>query len=266
MKKILTIIILLIFITSSYSQSSVTSGAKSEYRYFGIKTGIINNFSLPLVENENVLLKTPKGDMVKSFNLVPFTYTPGGSFSIVYNYDFKSDKAGIIFGIELSNFGFSNSYRSDTLGYVVKEQIRTYSIGIPVFLKFGDNVYKNQLYGTFGFQCNIYLMPQTIQKSNWNEQMYIGSIDKLASRMYSFSLVAGANYNIYYASIQLLTPNFVSKDYSAIIEEGTIRPYKHLNITNSLYITAGVNIPLTRWLTARSWPAEKVRRFLKRSN
>lgn len=266
MKKTLITITLLIFVFTSFSQSSLTSGAKSEYRYFGIKTGIVNNFSLPLNENNFIFIKSPKGDMTKKFNIVPFTYTPGASFSIIYNYDFKNDKTGIVFGTEFSNFGFSNSYRSDLLSYVVKDQIRVYSVGIPLLLKFGDNVYKNQFYGTFGIQYNLYLMPQSFQTSNWSEQLYIGSIDNEASRMTSLSIVGGVNYNIYFAKVQYLTSNFISKDYSTTIEEGTIRPYQHLNFTNNMYLTMGANIPLTRWLTARNWTAEKIRRFFKRTH
>ncbi|MBN2663289.1 MAG: hypothetical protein JXR68_06535 [Bacteroidales bacterium] len=266
MKKITIIILFTTLALTTFSQSSLTKGAKSEYKYFGIKVGIINNFSLPLNENNNVLIKSPKGDLLKNYNIIPFTYTPGASFGIVYNFDFQNDKSGIVLGAEFSNFGFSNSYRSIELNYVVKEQIRVYSVGIPIYLKIGNNVYKNQFYGTFGMQYNIYFMPQSFQKSNWNEQLYIGSIDKQASRSSSVSVIAGVNYNVYFIKMQLLSSNFVSKDFSTVIEEGTIKPYQHLNITNNLYITAGVNIPFTRWLTARNWTAEKIRRFFKRAN
>lgn len=263
MKKITIIILLTVFAFAAFSQSSLTKGAKSEYKYFGIKVGLMNNFSLPLIENNNVLIKSPRGDLLKTYNIIPFTYTPGASFGLVYNFDFQNDNSGIVFGAEFLNFGFSNSYHSIELDYIVKEQIRVYSLSIPVYLKFGDNVYKNQFYGTFGFQYNLYLMPQTFQKSNWNEQLYIGEIDKQASRSSSISVITGVNYKVYFLKMQLLTSNFVSKDFSTTIEEGTIRPYQHLNITNNLYITAGVNIPLTRWLTARNWTAEKIRRFFR---
>lgn len=266
MKKIAFLIIILTTTLYSYSQTSVNKGAKSEYRFFGIKAGVTHNFSFPLIENDYVLLKTPKGDMLKSFNIVPFTYTPGANFSIIYNFDFKNDQAGVVFGAEFSNFGFSNSYRSLELNYVVTEAMRVTTLSIPVYLKFGDNIYKNQLYGTFGLQYNMYLSTKVIQNANWNEMNYIGTVDKQASRTSSFSLIAGFNYNVYFLNLQFLTPNFIAKDYSTITEEGTVRPYQHINFTNSLYLTTGVNIPLTRWLTARNWTAEQIRRFFKRSN
>ncbi len=266
MKRITFIITFSIISLLTFAQSSLSNGAKSEYKYFGIKTGLVNNFSLPIENNNFVLIKSPRGDMMKKHKIAPFTYTPGGNFSVIYNFDFKSNKSGIVFGLDFSNFGFSNSYKSDTLGYTVNEHFRTSAISIPIFYKFGTkNIYKDQFYATVGIKYNIFLMTQTFQKASWNGQMYIGNIVKGASRTSSFSLTAGLNYKIYFFNVELLPSNFIDKDYTTTIAEGTIRPYNHINITNSVFITTGVNIPLTRWLTARNWTAEKVRRFFKGS-
>ncbi len=258
MKKIIITTLIITTYLISFSQGSL-----NEYRYFGIKTSIIHNISFPLKNNNNILIKSPYGDMLKHHRMFA-TYTPGGAFSVVYNFDFKNDKAGLVLGAEFKNFGYSNYFVSDTLDFKVNQQLRVYSVGIPIYLKFStNNIYKNQLYGTFGFRYDFFFLAQSMNKASWNEQLFIKDIENNASKSSAFSITAGFNYNIYFIRLSLLTSNFIAKDFSTNIQEGTVRPYQHINITNNIYIATGVNIPLTRWLTARNWTAEKIRRFFK---
>ncbi len=259
MKKIL-LIVLVLAINSSFILAQKKG---PEYTYLGIKLSAVNNISFPPIKNNYVLFKSPRGDLMKQSN-VPLTYTYGGAFSIIYNDDNKNDRRGIVFGLDFQSYGFQNSYKSDTLNFSITNQYRVMSIGIPVYFKFWmSNIYKNQLYATFGGEFNYFLNVYNYQTSSWNGQPYTVKVPKAQVNKSSLSLLLGFNYNIFFINFQLLAKNYLNKNFMTTIEEGTIAPYQDLNIFNNLSIQTGVNIPLTRWLTARNWTAEKIRRMFK---
>lgn len=261
MKKILLLIIVFVINTTLiFAQKK-----SSEYKYIGIKISAVNNFSFPPADNNNVLIRSPYGDLMKQNN-TPLTYTPGAAFSIIYNNDNRNDKRGIAFGIDVQNYGFQNVYKSTTSDFILKNQYRVTSIGIPVYLKiWNSNIYKNQLYATVGAEFNYFLNVYNYQTASWNALQYIRKMPVQELNKMSFSAMLGFNYNVFFINFQLLSSNFLNKDYIATIEEGTIYPYKDLNLFNNLTVQTGINIPLTRWLTARNWAAEKTRRILKGS-
>lgn len=260
MKKIYLSILLLFFYSSIFAQSGL-----KEYRYFGIKAGLTSNFSIPNYNNNNLLIKSQYGDLLKEYK-TKLTYSPGAMFEIIYNFDSKNNKRGFVTGISVENIGFGFNYISNDLGLTVNENYRAVSVGVPFVIKYGtSNIYKNQSYITLGLQYNLYFLQQTIQTSSWSSKMYIANIPKEAATLSSLSLIAGFNFSIYFFRIHYFTTNFINNRFTTTIQEGTITPYKHINQSNNVYLTAGVNIPLTRWLTTRSWTAEKIRRFLKGS-
>ena len=258
MKKTLLLLSFVFIISTLYSQKLGT-----EYKYFGIKLFSTNNISFPPPDNNNVLIQTRYGDMKKKNNEI-FAFTPGGGASVVYNLDFKGDKFGLVFGIDVQNYGFTNNYISLTNNYKLNNQYRALQIGIPIILKFGfSNIYKNQSYITFGAQFNQYFMHTNIQKVSWLELPTIISVPKEQKKTSAISLMLGYNYGIYFVNFQLLSSNFISQKFQTTTSEGVVSPYAHINLLNNLYIQLGVNIPLTRWLTARNWQAEQVRRAFK---
>jgi len=262
-KYIYIIVILLAFISESYAQK----GKGNEYKYFGIKVFATHNLAFPAVANDFVLIKSEFGDLMKKNNSI-IEYSPGGGMSIIYNFDNKNDKSGFVLGIDIQNIGFTQHFKAKELNLKVSNTYRTTQIGIPIFLKYGgSNIYKNQSYVTFGLQFNFYTTIINIQRSNWNAQPFIDLMDRERIRNTSLALVLGFNTNIYFLNIQFLTSNFVNPKFTTTLpEEGTIKPQQEISIMNNLFIQTGVNIPLTRWLTARNWTAEKVRRFLSPSN
>lgn len=260
MKKITLTILFILSIGLIFGQKP-----NSEYRYIGFKFNANHNISLPPLDNNYVLIKSPYGDLLKTSNEI-FSYTPGGGGSIVFNFDFKNEKAGIVIGVDVQNIGFKNHYASKSGNFLVTNQYRTLQVGVPLLIKFwGTNIYKNQSYMTLGIQLNQYFMTKNIQTSSWNTQMYVGNIAKEELKKSSISAMLGFNYNIYFFNLQLNSSNFVNPEYMTQTAEGNVSPYKHFNIYNNFYIQTGVNIPMTRWLTARNWTAEKIRRFFKRS-
>ncbi|MBN2890265.1 MAG: hypothetical protein JXL97_00220 [Bacteroidales bacterium] len=261
MKKITTILLLLSFFVISFGQTN----DNSEYRYLAFKFFLTNNISFPAPENNNVMIKSPYGDMMKQNNEI-FSYTPGGGMAVVFNYDFKSDKLGLIFGLDVQDLGFKNYYKSVTGNFLVTSQYRALQVGLPIMVKFGSsNIYKNQSYVTFGVQFNQYFLTQNIQKSSWNEAPYVATLPREEIKKSSISAMLGFNYSVYFVNFQLNSTNFVNPDFMTNTNEGVVSPYSHINILNNLYIQTGINIPMTRWLTARNWSAEKIRRFLTRT-
>jgi hypothetical protein len=260
MKKTALILTLLLTFSFVYGQKG------SEYRYFGIKVFLTHNLSFPAPENNYVLLNTPYGDMLKQNNEI-FAYTPGGGASFFYNFDFKSDKMGIVFGLDVQNYGFTNHYITLDNSFKLSNQYRALQIGVPIVLKMGSsNIYKNQSYFTAGIQFNQFFMIQNIQKASWAEGApYIGTLPKEEVKNSSISLMLGYNYNIFFINAQLHSSNYINPKYTTQTSEGIIKPYQHVNIFNNIYIQTGINLPLTRWLTARNWTAEQIRRTFKGS-
>lgn len=260
MKKIYISALIIFFYSSIFAQAGL-----KEYRYFGIKAGLTSNFSVPNYNNNNLLLKSEYGDLLKDYKS-KLTYSPGAMFEIIYNFDSKNNKRGFVTGISVENIGFGFNYINNDLGLTVNEYFRAVSVGVPFVIKYGtSNIYKNQFYLTLGLQYNFYFMQQTMQTSSWSNKMYVSNIPKEASTLSSLSLIGGVNYTIYFLRVHYYTTNFVNNTFTTSISEGTVTPYKHINGTNNIYLTAGVNIPLTRWLSTRSWTAEKIRRFIKGS-
>ena len=270
-------ILLIILIASSLS--SIIAQKDSEYRFFGVKFSAVNNFSFGSESNNFVFFDSPYGDLMKENNSV-ISYTPGGAFSIIYNTDNPNDKQGFAFGIDVQNYGFKNLYKSTTSSFSVTDEYRVTSVGIPIYFKYWpSNIYKDQLYLTVGVQLNYNIATYNYQTSNWSRTMpncdplvndcdlvqYVHKLSSAKTKKIGLAATLGLNYNIYFINFQLLSPNFVNKKYTVTIEEGTITPYENINFMNSFYVQTGINIPLTRWLTARNWTAEKIRRTLLRS-
>ncbi len=264
MKKILLTIAISIFAVYAFSQGKLIK-EKNEYIYFGVKVGTLNNVSLPLKENNYVLLKTPYGDLLKTAAL-PFTLSPSAMGSINLHFDSKNDRRGIVSGLSFKVYSFSNVYRPQNkdLNYKLTRTFSAVTVSVPIYAKFNFvNIYKNQSYFTFGFYYNLYLFVYDKQKASWSGQKYIGLLPGADLHRSSLSAMFGYNYKIFYISFEYLLQNFMNKNYQMQTQEGIVMPYADINPTNNLYVQLGVNIPMTRWLTARSWTAEQIRRFFK---
>jgi len=257
MKKIIIFSVAIICTISAFAQKKW-----SEYRYLGFKIYPVHNISLPPANNPYILIKSPYGDMLKENNEI-FSYTPGGGASLFFNIDQKSDKTGIVLGVNVENYGFKNLYKTASADYKVVNEFRVTQIGVPIYLKYwASNIYKQQLYMTIGFEYNLFLTTANIQKSNWNELSFVKILSREETKKSAFAATIGLNYNIYFVNLKLLSTNFVNSKYIVELDEGIITPYQDINIFNNLYLETGINIPMTRWLTARNWTAERIRRFL----
>ena len=237
----------------------------AEYWYASFKFSLINNVSLPSNKNSTVFINSPYGHMPA--NTASFTYTPGINSGFYYNFDFKNNMAGLVVGLEFQNIGFSFRYKTQNTKYKFSSsnQFRANIVNIPIYLKlWNSDIYKKQNYVFAGFVYEKFLDVYNIQISSWNSILYTHKLSDAEKIRTSWQAIAGLNYDIYFVSVRYSFSNFLNKNYMYVSNaEGTIRPYSDVNFFNSLYIEAGLNIPLTRWLTTKYWTAEKIRRFIK---
>jgi len=238
---------------------------KTEYRYGAIKFLLIHNYSIVPASNPSVLFKTPKGDMIKTQGSY-LNYVPGLAFSYNYNLDAKNDKWGLVLGLEVQNNGYQSSYKTsnENNNYTATDRYRTTTVGLPVYLKLGDrNIYRNQSYLTIGFEYNYYLYVQNINTANWTSQRFSRLLDGDEKRGSGVAFILGYNYNIYNVQLEYWFSNYVNKKYITQADGINATPFAQVNFSNSIFIKTGINIPMTRWLTAQNWRAEQIRRFFK---
>ena len=262
MKKISILLISFLIISGLFAQES----EKSEFRYSAIKFSIIHGYSLQPPANDNVLLKTPLGDMLKTNPTLAINYVPGFAFSWNYHFDAKSNKLGFVTGLEVQNNGFQSKYKTESGTYSVVDRYRVLSVGVPFYAKFGvKNIFRNQTYIIFGLQYNYYAYTQNIQKANanWSAERYSSLMSGEQRRKSGLAVLLGFNYNIFNIQLEFWPMSPVNNKYLTQVEGAQISPYSHIDFKTGFYLKTGINVPLSRWLTTRNWRAEQIRRRLK---
>jgi len=256
MKKFLVLTTLIFF------AFNFLNAQKNEYRYFSIRTGLSHNYNFfSNNNNTQILLRTEYGDMMKTTRGI--NYIPGVYFDLNYHIDMKSDKYGIVIGLETQNNGFSYKYISTSGAYKLTDQFRVQAIGLPIYFKFGGrNIYINQQYVFFGVQYNYYLVSENIQKASWMNKKYYHALSAEERKNSGVAAILGFNFFIYNFQVELWTTNYVFPGYSetAGLHNIVYTPYSNIPKFN-YFIKTGINVPLNRWLTTKSWRAERIRRM-----
>ncbi len=243
---------------------AITTGfaQKSEYRYFSFRIGTVNNYYPSPDENSNLLMHTPYGD----FYMTPVKYvnfTSGGEFDVLYHIDATTDRLGFVVGAGIKNYGLALNYVVKDFGFRVRDEYRTTTLVFPLYAKLGArDIYINQSYFTVGFKFAINLMAYNIQTGNWENSTYVRKLTTDEFRRQTTSFYLGFNYNIFYFDLEYQIRSLINKNYRTLTLDGLVLPYQNLDFQANIIWSAGIHIPLTRWITMRSWPAEKIRRFL----
>ena len=175
---------------------------------------------------------TTSGELIFSFASVETAGSKDGSimrFSPVFNiqnwvnFD-KSEKLGFFSGLSLRNVGFIYDVNDTT-----RKKYRTYNIGIPVGIKFG-NLSDKFLF--FGYELEIPL--------NYKEKTFIDEDKEDKDNIWFTSRVPTINHSLM-AGIQLphgatikfkyYLTNFFNKDFKASDGQGgTYKPYENTNV------------------------------------
>jgi len=136
--------------------------AQWEFAYFSLNAGGLHNMLGPKPDGViSKFVNTPDGSYQaflktdeKSNVYVP--YGLGYHAGLNFHYDMKGNKFGIVLGAEY----FTNVLKAKyvTLSkYELTEKFTTYSLGIPLYVKIGSNIFKQQKYMVLGFQYNYNL-------------------------------------------------------------------------------------------------------------
>ncbi len=253
MKK--SFVIIFLFLTT------VLIAQKSEFRYFSFKLGTANNYIFNPSPNDNLLMRTPYGDFFQT--PVKYTgFTPGGEIELFFHIDAKNDKFGFVFGGGIKNYGNSIQYVSNDGMFSVIDQYRATAVVLPVFAKMNPfGLYLKQAYFTTGLKFYINLFVYNIQNSNWLATNYVRKLSADEFHRQSTSVFIGFNYNVFYFDFEYQLRSLLNKDYRTLTDEGLVMPYSNLDYQSNMLFSVGAHIPMTRWITMRSWTAEKIRRM-----
>lgn len=259
MRKISFILAFLILGTFSAMAQGLEGVSKSEYRYWNFVLGLNHGFGSSMGgQNDQLFLHTPKGDYHQEKK--GFTYTPGFHAGLVYNYDFLSNKSGILAGIEVSNYGFQNKYQSINTNDYAKETFRSLAITVPIVYKFNTiDIYRDMQYLFIGVKVNYNLMVSRGQKGSWGGDNKFGQkLDGEGKNGLSCAATVGFNTGLFNFNVNYMFMDFVNPDF---VDENDKTPFK--GIKGHIYVCTSLNLPMTRWLCIHNWTAEKIRRKLK---
>ncbi|MFN8255129.1 MAG: outer membrane beta-barrel protein [Bacteroidales bacterium] len=249
----------LLIIIITLGLSSMLKAQKNEYQYIGVRFGASHGFSGAPAMNTNKYLNVPpfNDEMV----LLPVSsykgYTPGFVFDILYHFDFTTDNAGVVAGLEYNYNGISAKYNTEQGGYSMKETFRMNTIGVPVFFKYGPDIWDTQRYFYAGFQFNYIISMQSVQDYSWGTTPSAEKVDPNAYNKTSFGLFAGFNYLAFNIQLDFNPKSVFNKDYrnpdGYLINAG--------QVDQTITIKTCVNVPYG-WLSDKSyWWKKKLRKF-----
>lgn len=164
----------------------------------------------------------------------PVRFAPFFNFQNLTNIDF-SEKAGMFAGFGIHNVGFIYDVDAST-----RKKVRSYNLGIPVGLKFG-NMMNSYIYGGYEVEFPFAYKEKTFVnevKTKYNK-WFSSKTAIQQSVMVGVQLPQGMNVKFKY-----YFTNFYKQSYSEVNQDGeTIQPYENFN-SNVFWVS--VNIVLFR--------------------
>ena len=160
-------------------------------------------------------------------------FAPFFNFQNNLNVDL-SEKAGFFVGMGIHNVGFINEEDASTT-----KRVRTYNLGIPVGLKFGDmsNAY---IYGGYEVEFPFAYKEKTYvneEKTNKFTKWFSGRTPIQQSVHVGLQLPAGMNLKFKY-----YFTNFYKQSYTEVDTDGeTVQPYEDFN-ANVYWISLNIRL------------------------
>ena len=261
MKKKLLIISILILI-------NLTAFSQWEFTYFVFRFGANHQMFSPQPDSiNNFYLNTTDGEM----KLLPDTtffmdYVPGFHVDLHFHIDFANDKGGIVAGIEYLNMGVSEKYVTVNELSLIRT-FRMHSIGIPLYIKFGNQIFNKQKYFFGGVQYNINFAMQLVEKTSiQNTQLrYRWNLENEIEQN-NLTIFIGFNFLVFNFEFDFMPKTFLNRDYTINVGDENnpqiIKPYK-CQINRIFLIKTSINIPISKWTTNRSPFLRKIVRIIK---
>lgn len=232
MKKYFTLLFMTSFSLSAISQDVKTSDdlttIKPKHVYFtgGFDGNLISSSILE------------KGDGETKFTIP--RYTAFLHLGVHMNYDFNN-KVGFFVGLGTKNIGFIEKY-PDYDSTVIR---RTYTLGIPVGLKFGNFNKKNYFFVGGGVDMPFHFKEKGFVKRSKKEKKTEWFSDRTQALLpYGF---IGANLNPGIAlKLQYYPTNFLNPDFKqkTDVPGQFIKPYEGYNV-NMIVLSLGIHINYT---------------------
>jgi hypothetical protein len=163
-------------------------------------------------------------------------FAPFFSFSSLTHKDF-SPKAGIFGGFSVKNVGYIyEDYREPVNGFTQKKKFRTYNVGIPVGLKFG-NLASTFIYGGYEIEYAITYKEKTFDGGDQTDKIFGWFSNRSEPFQHGFfagiETAKGTNLKFrYYLS------EFHNQDYT---DSGGYKPYAGLE-SNIFFVSLGFQI------------------------
>ncbi len=264
MKKSLLIISVLIL-----SSSTIFAQWDSEYDYFSFKFGVTNTMFTGQPDTLlNKMLVAKNGyDQYQLFPDTDFNlnYVPGYYASFIYNHDLKNNNVGVSIGVDYRMYGISANYYTQSIPeYTYREVYKVSQISVPAYIRYGKKFYETQKYIYGGFSFNYNLLLSKSEQVSYTETNKTIELDKDAMKTSNVSAIAGFNYMFFNVEFDYVFGNFLSKDYTTDLADGTtIKPYEG-QPNNTFFIKTGITLPINSWTPRKVYAIEMwFRRLLK---
>lgn len=196
-----------------------------------------------ILAQDDKLYTTTSGELIFSFASIDNAGAEDGSimrFSPVFNiqnwlnYD-RSEKLGFFTGLSVRNVGFI--YDEDE---TTRKKYRTYNVGIPLGVKFGN---LSETFAFFGYELEIPV--------NYKEKTFIDEDKDDKKNIWFTGRVPTVNHSLmagvqlpYGATIKFkyYLTNFFDKDFKASDGQGgTYKPYENLDV-NIFYFSLSFSL------------------------
>ena len=241
--------------------STISFSQKNEYQYIGLRFGASHGFSGTPDPNANKYLVTKDGDEMQASPVSSYKgYTPGYVADFYYHFDFTTNNAGIITGLEYNYGGLSSKYQTtpfetSTTVYTMQETFRMHTVGVPIAFKYGPKIKKTQSYVFAGFQINYVVAINSVQKYSWTTTPSALKLESGEYNKTAFNLFLGVNYRAFNLQIDyypstVFNRNFDKNGYK--VYDGMVK--KYFDIKTSIKLAYG-------WLSDNSfWWKKKLRK------
>jgi len=257
MKNILLLISILIL-------SINTSFGQWEYTYFSLKLGLTSTYLTPQQTTAPyLLLKNENGNFEKIFTAKEKGINPEYNFKnrpfgeIQINYDFASNKGGLIGAVNYTSFTISqNFYLENSQKIQLTRDLTIHSIGIPVILKLGKGIFDYQRYFFGGIQFNLNRALTITEAAAWSDKKYSQSVTNNQFVNQNFQFILGYNYLIFNIEADYLPGSFLNQNY---LDENQIAIFSSQK-KDILYFKFSLTLPFTPWLSIKNYQLYKLKR------
>jgi len=230
MKKFFIFITVFLF----FVYSNIKAQIDTEYNYFSVSAGLINSFGSFHKRGESFkfILTNNNTEELISKNRFHFSYNLSLNGGVYFHHDLKNNNWGVVTGLNYQNYIFNSVYYTSVSDIKVKEITKTNSFSLPVYVKYGKNIYEKMNYSFFGVQLNYnYSLKQTFKSKI---QLPEVKFDKIFYNQFTPSFFIGYNYLFINMKFEYHLVSFIDIDF---IDNGN----------NLIFLTLNFNLYPSRY-------------------